>query len=289
MKKPLLLDGAMGTELINRGISLPLPIWSADANLTHPEIVKGIHSDYIKAGADIITTNTFRTTTWTYRKAGYTSVRARERAKESLYKAVECAQSTSGESVIVAGSITAIEDCYSPEIFPGNAAAEDSYGETTEWMADAGLNFILFETMGNIHEITIALETVRYFDNVVALSLIMKNGDHILDGTPIEDVISLINGFEVDFLLNNCNQLDTTLRCIDHFQNDWKGNWGSYPNLGITDFKNDYFDIIDESNFDRGMKSILIKDPNVIGVCCGSTPLHIKKLKSLIEKDSMIE
>ena len=67
MKKPLLLDGAMGTELINRGISLPLPIWSADANLTHPEVVKGIHSDYIKAGADIITTNTFRTTPWTYR------------------------------------------------------------------------------------------------------------------------------------------------------------------------------------------------------------------------------
>jgi len=285
MKKPLLLDGAMGTELINRGISLPLPIWSADANLTHPEIVKGIHSDYIKAGADIITTNTFRTTTWTYRKAGYTSVRARERAKDSLYKAVECAQSTSSKAVKVAGSITTLEDCYSPEKFPGNAAAEDSYGETTEWMADAGLNFILFETMGNIHEITIALETARYFDNDVGLSLIMKNGDYILDGTPIEDVISLINGFEVDFLLNNCNQLDTTLTCIDHFQNDWKGNWGSYPNLGITDFKNDYFDIIDESNFNTGMKSILIKDPNVIGVCCGSTPLHIKKLKSLIEKD----
>jgi len=285
MKKPLLLDGAMGTELINRGISLPLPIWSADANLNHPEVVKGIHSDYINAGADIITTNTFRTTTWTYQKAGYTPVRARERAKDSLYKAVECAQMTLSESVKIAGSITALEDCYAPEKFPGNAAAEDSYGETIAWMTDAGLNFILFETMGNIHEITIALETARNFDNDVGLSLIMKNGDYILDGTPIEDVISLINGFEVDFLLNNCNQLDTTLRCIDHFQNDWKGNWGSYPNLGITDFKNDYFDIIDESNFNTGMKSILIKDPNVIGVCCGSTPLHIKKLKSLIEKD----
>ena len=284
MKKPLLLDGAMGTELINRGINLPLPIWSADANLTHPEVVKGIHSDYIKSGADIITTNTFRTTTWTYRKAGYTSVRARERAKDSLYKAVECAQSTSGESVKVAGSITTLEDCYSPEKFPGKTASEDSFGETTEWMTDAGLNFILFETMGNIHEITAALKTARCFDNEVGLSLIMKNGDHILDGTPIEDVISLINGFEVDYLLNNCNQLDTTLRCLDHFQNHWKGIWGTYPNLGKTDFKNDYFDIIDESNFSAGMKSILIKDPGVIGVCCGSTPQHIKKLKTLIEK-----
>ena len=285
MKKPLLLDGAMGTELINRGIDLPLPIWSADANLTHPEIVKEIHFEYIQAGAELITTNTFRTTTWTYRKAEYTPARARERAKDSLYKAVECAQSAAGETIKVAGSVTSLEDCYSPEKFPGKTAAEDIYGETTEWMVDAGLNFILFETMGNIQEITIALETARGFDNGVWLSLIMKNGDHILDGTPIQDVISLINGFEVDCLLNNCNQLDTTLRCIDHFENDWKGMWGTYPNLGKTDFENDYFDIIDESNFSAGMKSILIKDPGVIGVCCGSTPQHIRKIKTLIEKD----
>ena len=285
MKNPLLLDGAMGTELINRGTDLPLPIWSADANLTHPEIVKEIHFEYIQAGAELITTNTFRTTTWTYRKAGYTPARARERAKDSLYKAVECAQSAAGETVKVAGSITSLEDCYSPEKFPGKTAAEDIYGETTEWMVDAGLNFILFETMGNIQEITIALETARGFDNGVWLSLIMKNGDHILDGTPIQDVISLINGFEVDCLLNNCNQLDTTLRCIDHFENDWKGMWGTYPNLGKTDFENDYFDIIDESNFSAGMKSILMKDPGVIGVCCGSTPQHIRKIKTLIEKD----
>ncbi len=285
MKKPLLLDGAMGTELINRGTDLPLPIWSADANLTHPEIVKEIHFEYIQAGAELITTNTFRTTTWTYRKAGYTPARARERAKDSLYKAVECAQSAGGETIKVAGSVTSLEDCYSPEKFPGKTAAEDIYGETTEWMVDAGLNFILFETMGNIQEITIALETARGFDNGVWLSLIMKNGDHILDGTPIQDVISLINGFEVDCLLNNCNQLDTTLRCIDHFENDWKGMWGTYPNLGKTDFENDYFDIIDESNFSAGMKSILMKDPGVIGVCCGSTPQHIRKIKTLIEKD----
>ncbi len=63
MRRPLILDGAMGTELKNRGIDIPLPIWSADANLDHPEVVETIHSDYISAGADIITTNTFRTTT----------------------------------------------------------------------------------------------------------------------------------------------------------------------------------------------------------------------------------
>ena len=68
-------------------------------------------------------------------------------------------------------------------------------------MADAGLNVILCETMGNIHEITVALKTAKCFGNEVGLSLIMKNGDHILDGTAIEYVISLIISLEVDYLL----------------------------------------------------------------------------------------
>ena len=56
MKRTLLLDGAMGTELQNRGIDIPLPLWSADANIKHPEVVINIHKDYINSGADIVTT-----------------------------------------------------------------------------------------------------------------------------------------------------------------------------------------------------------------------------------------
>ena len=62
MSSPQILDGAMGTELQNRGISIPLPLWSANANIEHPQIVMDIHADYIQAGCDIITTNTFRST-----------------------------------------------------------------------------------------------------------------------------------------------------------------------------------------------------------------------------------
>ena len=57
-----ILDGAMGSELIRRGVELPEHIWSAAANLTHPELVLDIHREYVDAGADYITANTFRTT-----------------------------------------------------------------------------------------------------------------------------------------------------------------------------------------------------------------------------------
>jgi len=282
MRRPLILDGAMGTELKNRGIDIPLPIWSADANLEHPEIVVNIHSDYISAGADIITTNTFRTTTWTYRRAGHTPTKAKERARDSLLTAVECAQNASNKTVQIAGSITSVEDCYSPDKFPGKTVAEDIYGETLEWMMDGGVDLILFETMGNIHEVTLAMDMTQYLPIPLWLSLIMKDNSRILDGTPIQDLLSMIHEFKVDCLLTNCNQLGTTLSSIDQFNSTWKGDWGAYPNMGITDYENDYFETIDESNFSDGMTSILNKDPDVIGVCCGSRPYHVKLLKSLI-------
>ena len=281
MMIPLILDGAMGTELKNRGINIPLPIWSADANLDHPKVVETIHSEYISAGADIITTNTFRSTTWTYRRAGYTPIKAKQRARDSLLKAVECAQNASNKTVKIAGSITAVEDCYSPEDFPGKTVAEDLYGETLEWMMDGGVDFILFETMGNIEEVKLAMDMTQALPVPLWLSLIMKDSVHILDGTPIQDLLTMIHEFKVDCLLTNCNQLETTLSSIDQFNSRWIGKWGAYPNMGCTDYENDYFDIIDESNFCDGFTSILDKDPDVIGVCCGSRPHHIKLLKSL--------
>ena len=58
----LILDGAMGTELNRRGVNTELPLWTADSNILYPDLVQSIHEDYIQSGADIITTNTFRTT-----------------------------------------------------------------------------------------------------------------------------------------------------------------------------------------------------------------------------------
>ena len=61
-QEKLLLDGAMGTEILRRGIPTTLPLWSAEALLIHPQVVQNIHEDYIRCGAQIIITDTFRTT-----------------------------------------------------------------------------------------------------------------------------------------------------------------------------------------------------------------------------------
>ncbi len=279
---PSILDGAMGTELIKRGADLPLPMWSADANLNDKEVVLGIHKDYAAAGVDILRTNTFRTTTYTYRKAGLSHQRAKERAKDSLMSAVDLARKAGGEYIQVAGSMTAVEDCYSPDLFPGKGAAEDTYGEIVEWFTEAGVDILLFETMGNMAEIEVALSVSQNNANPRWLSLIFKDGEHLLDGTALISCLNYIAEQTVSCLLMNCNKIETTNSALDLFLSHWESDWGLYPNLGKTDFDNDYFDIINDSNFNDNFTRYLELKPAVLGACCGSTPKHIQLLKDML-------
>ena len=77
-----ILDGAVGTELILKGETLPPHIWSANVNLHNPNLLLEIHKEYIQAGSDYITTNTFRTTTRAYKKTGLSDIKANQMAKK---------------------------------------------------------------------------------------------------------------------------------------------------------------------------------------------------------------
>src|SRR5262245_17349786 len=87
----LLLDGAMGTEVFRRGVQTLLPLWSAGALVENSDIVRDVHEDYIRAGAEIITTNTFRTTSRALGKANLS-----DRAKGLTYLAVSLCKQARG-------------------------------------------------------------------------------------------------------------------------------------------------------------------------------------------------
>ena len=143
-KKPIILDGAMGTELFRRGLKFTLPLWSAEANLSNPSLVTSIHQSYVDEGADIITTNTFRSTAWTYKKSGLDSINAKERADKSLMAAVDCAHKVKGK-IKIAGSITTIDDCYQPERYPGDNIAFDHYGHLVDKLLKLGIDLFLID------------------------------------------------------------------------------------------------------------------------------------------------
>ncbi len=147
------LDGPLGSELEARGVALPAPAWTARALAEAPQIVAAIHRDYAEAGADVHTTATFRTrrrslaqTPW----AGRHDELARL-ATELCRAAVEAV----GHGR-VAGGLAPLEDCFRPDLTPGDAALAAEHAELAEVLADAGCDLLLVETMPTLRELIAA-------------------------------------------------------------------------------------------------------------------------------------
>ena len=283
-----ILDGAMGSELIRRGMELPEHIWSAAANLTNPELVLEIHREYVDAGADYITANTFRTTSRAYKKTGTsTSSVSRKKmgtlARKSLNKAVKLAKEAASNSVKVLGSIASLEDCYSPELFPGKDTAITEFHQLGEWLAGAGVDILIFETMNSIAETEAGLIALQSFELPLWVSFVLKDDAHLLSGDKLVDALILIQNYPVEMALLNCNPLQRTENALIHLAENWVGKWGVYPNLGIGEPSPDGRITEYESmgNFIAVLENAIKMGASVVGGCCGSSPEHIKNLRSL--------
>ena len=280
-----LIDGAMGTELMRAGLDLPLPIWSGDVNLTHPDYVRRIHEAYLTAGADILTTNTFRATPRAYRNNGYEEHEAIQRSHESLERAVELARQTAGADIIVAGSIAPLEDCYEPDLFPGIEFPQREFRELAIWLQDAGIDVILFETMGSWPEIKTALSATVDLQIPRWLSLILKNSNTLLDGTDLLNVLSDIKDYGIEMVLLNCSLCSVTADAVDLLLTNWKGAWGVYPNVGVAMPTKE--GVIEEKltikEFSKEINTYLTSGANVVGGCCGSNPDYIRAAREAID------
>ena len=155
-EKISILDGPMGTELDRRGSDTTLPLWSARALIENPELVKSIHIDYINAGAEIITTNTFRTQDRTIETARLSNITGKELTSQAVDLAKEARDVTKPCSI--AGSIAPLEDCYSPDLVPSNLILRKEHPKMVKWLAENEVDIFLIETMNTFREGKIAFQ-----------------------------------------------------------------------------------------------------------------------------------
>jgi len=278
-----ILDGAMGSELIKRGLTLPDHIWSAEANINHPELVQQIHREYVDAGADYITTNTFRTTPRAYLKTGINRKKASQMAKNSFVQAVEHAKNAGDPDTKIIGSFAPLKDCYRPALFPGSDGAISEYSLLGKWMIDAGVDILLFETMNSMAETEAGLCTLNETDLPIWVSFVLKNETHLLSGDSLADVFNMLNNYQIEMILLNCNPLGRTKRAVDNIVDNWIGGWGIYPNMGRGEPSPDGC-IVEYEPMEKYLSVIehaLNSGASVVGACCGSSPKHIAEIKKL--------
>ena len=155
----LVLDGGTGTELRRRGMALSPATWSALASLTQFDLLRTIHSDYIAAGADVITTNTFATTRFVLEAAGhrddFTLINARAVA------AAREARDMSGREVAIAGSISCLPPRFDVHAYPDESTERSAYLELAETLAEAGVDLLVLEMLQETRHAPLACEAAR--------------------------------------------------------------------------------------------------------------------------------
>ena len=278
-----ILDGALGTEIISRGINLPDHIWSAHTNTEDPSLVYDIHKEYIDSGANYITTNTFRATSRSYLKTGLSINDAKKEAYKSFSNAIKMANKAQIDNKVkILGSIAPLEDCYTPSDYPGNKIAQLEFLELYDWFSGLKVDVFILETMNSLSEIITCLNVFSKGNTPVWLSLNLLDYNHILSGESIVDVVKEVSKFNVSALLLNCNSIKKTNLALETLSQCWDKEWGIYPNLGLGDPAPD--GVIskhsDMESFISISKKAVDLGANIVGGCCGSNSKHIVALSN---------
>jgi S-methylmethionine-dependent homocysteine/selenocysteine methylase len=275
---PLLLDGALGTELERRGAAATLPLWSTHALLRDPALVAKVHAEYVAAGAEILTANTFRTQRRVLARAGIG-----ERAPELTALAVELARRAARaprDRVFVVGSAPPLEDCYHPERVPDAAALADEHALHAAHLAAAGVDGILIETMNTIREAVAAARAARAHGVPFWVGFTCWEGAALLGGEPLDAALAAAAAEGADAVLVNCLPASNVPACLPALRAAGLP-LGVYANLGapgVSEGPGSTEPYAPEP-FAEHATRWLAAGARIVGGCCGTTPAHIAAIR----------
>jgi S-methylmethionine-dependent homocysteine/selenocysteine methylase len=277
-RRTLLLDGAMGTELHRRGVATGLPLWSASALFSNPDAVLAIHREYLLAGADIITTNTFRTTRRTFRNAGLPD-RSRELVTKACALAREARMTVPGRDVLIAGSVAPLEDCYRPDLVPSPAELREEHTELVLRLVDEGVDCILLETMGTIRETQAAYTAAREAGMDVIVSFLCGSDGTLYGGESLEEAIIQLSELEPTLFSINCLPAADAAQVLHLLHSMTHLPIGVYANTGVAGKEREDQELVisvPPDAYGRLAGEWIRAGATMVGGCCGTTPDHIR-------------
>ncbi len=279
---PLLLDGAIGTELNRRGVDTRLPLWSTWALLEAPEALAAIHRDYVTAGAEILTTNTFRTHRRSLEKADLGG-----QAADLTAQAVEIARKAIGErpGIWVAGSVAPLEDCYEPELVPADRALKEEHREIVAHLHQAGVDLLLVETMNSIREAVAATEAALETGLPTMVGFVCGREPFLLSGEPVGEAASVLGSLGPVLILVNCTPTPDIHVSLREVMDNTELPTGAYGNVGYADEEQGWVntDSVEPAAYARHAAGWLQMGARLVGSCCGTGPAHTAELRRILD------
>ena len=276
---PVLCDGAMGTMLYSKGIFINRCY--DELNLSQPELVASVHQEYVKAGAEILETNTFGANSFRLARHGCQS-----RVVEINRVGVELARSAAGNDVMVAGSVGPLGVRIEPLGKIGLDEARAAFSQQIEALAEAGIDLLILETFGYVEELHQAILAARDAAPgipVVAQVTIDDEGN-ALDGSTPESYAKRIEGYGPEVLGCNCSVGPVAmLDAIERVRQVTSLPLSAQPNAGMprnVEGRNIY--LCSPEYMAEYTRRLIAAGTRLVGGCCGTTPEHIRAMKAAL-------
>ncbi|MCH7882247.1 MAG: homocysteine S-methyltransferase family protein [Proteobacteria bacterium] len=290
----ILLDGGVSTELLKRGVPLDANVWSGLTTKSHPDQVLEVHEDYIRAGSEVITANTYSTA-----RHVLESINLGHEAKALNLRSVQIAKqardnAADGE-VWIAGSMSSMPPLQGDHQAVLDEHARASYQELAEVLAEAGVDLIIAEMMRDIENATMVIEaavstglpvwigysTMMAEDGIDVKSLRWKDTNHAdttHDFSTLVKTLSPLGGAAAGIMHTRVGDIEPALAVLGKH---WSGPKLAYAETGKSIPPEWSFEEICSPEDYAGEIDGWVKNHGVqiVGGCCGTGPEHIRAIK----------
>ena len=277
-RRVIVADGAMGTMLYSRGVFINRCF--DELNLSQPDLVRQIHQEYVKAGAEILETNTFGAN-----RARLSAFGVAEKLKAINQAGVRLAREAAGEGAFVAGAIGPLGVRIEPLGPTSFTEARGIFREQAEALIEAGADLLILETFGNLDELREAVLAAREAggDSIpIVAQVTIDDFGHLPGGTDTETFTREMNSWPVDAIGLNCSVgPKATLETIELMMQHSSKPMSAMPNAGLptrVEGRNIY--LCSPEYMAQYARRLLWAGVKIIGGCCGTTPDHIKLIRS---------
>ena len=297
-KEILLLDGGVSTEIRRRGVALDKNVWSGLATKTNPDEVRQVHADYIQAGAQIITANTYSTA-----RHVLESINLGQESKLLNLKSVQLAQQARDEAaqeeVFIAGSMSSMPPLTSHREVAVDGQIESSYRELAEGLADAGVDLIIAEMMRDIENASIVIKAavstglpvfigfsaMMAENGIDVRSLRWKNADDTTSAHDFGEMVETLKplGGQAAGIMHT--RVEDTGAALEVLRQHWSGPLLAYAETGrliLPDWR--YEEVSSPEDYAAEIEGWIERyGVQIVGGCCGTGPEHIRVLRQLLD------
>jgi len=284
--RPVLADGAMGTVLYARGIFINRCY--DELNLSDPGLILSIHEEYLQAGAEILESNTFGANRFRLARHGLAGKVAEINAAgvRLAREAVTHLKEKQASEAWVAGTLGPLGVRLEPLGKTGLDEARAAFAEQVQALAKAGVDLLIVETMPALNEAHEALAAAREIapDLPVLVMVTVDDEGNCLDGSSPEQAAALLTEWGAGAIGVNCSTGPATvLTAIEAMRKATALPLAAMPNAGMpraVEGRNIY--LCSPEYMASFARKAIAAGAQVVGGCCGTTPNHIRAMRSAI-------